>query len=104
MYLRAHGGDIEASDDADRVRLRAEVGVPEQAASCHTAMVGGYAIEGHVPVGAIVRLLDERPDAAGLALPGMPLDSPGMGGDMTSWERQPVLLVDRDGTLSPFEY
>lgn len=65
-------------------------------------MVEGYAIEGHVPVGAIVRLLEERPDAAGLALPGMPVDSPGMGGDVTTWETQPVLLVGRDGSLSPF--
>jgi hypothetical protein len=104
VYLEQHGADAETSDDADRASLRAELGVPEGAASCHTAIVDGYAIEGHVPVGAIVRLLRDRPDAVGLALPGMPADSPGMGGDVSSWEAQPVLLVGRDGSLAPFEY
>ena len=90
------------ADDAARDAYRAEVGIPDDAASCHTALVEGSAIEGHVPVGAIVRLLEERPDAIGLALPGMPADSPGMGGDVTTWEAQPVLLVGRDGSLTPF--
>ncbi len=93
---------MTVADDAARDAYRAEVGIPDDAASCHTAIVGGYAIEGHVPVGAIVRLLEERPDAIGLALPGMPADSPGMGGDVTTWEAQPVLLVGRDGSLTPF--
>ncbi|MFN6120084.1 MAG: DUF411 domain-containing protein [Actinomycetes bacterium] len=93
---------MTVADDAARDAYRAEVGIPDDAASCHTAIVEGYAIEGHVPVGAIVRLLEERPDAIGLALPGMPADSPGMGGDVTTWEAQPVLLVGRDGSLTPF--
>jgi len=93
---------VTVADDAARDAYRAEVGIPDDAASCHTAIVEGYAIEGHVPVGAIVRLLEERPDAIGLALPGMPADSPGMGGDVTTWEAQPVLLVGRDGSLTPF--
>lgn len=91
-------------DDSDRASFRKESGVPEQAASCHTAVVDGYVLEGHVPVGAIVRLLDEQPDAIGLALPGMPADSPGMGGDVTTWEQQPVALINRDGSLTPFDY
>jgi hypothetical protein len=61
-------------------------------------------IEGHVPVGAIVRLLEDRPDAIGLALPGMPADSPGMGGTPETWESQAVLLIENDGGLVPFEY
>ena len=91
-------------DDPDRDSFSAELGVPEQAASCHTAVVDGYALEGHVPVGAIVRLLEDRPDAIGLALPGMPADSPVMGGDVTTWEDQPVALINRDGSLTPFDY
>jgi hypothetical protein len=91
-------------DDPDRDSFRTELGVPAQAASCHTAVVDGYALEGHIPVGAIVRLLEDRPDAIGLALPGMPADSPGMGGDVTSWEDQPVSLIHRDGSLTPFDY
>ena len=78
--------------------------IPESAASCHTAIVDGYAIEGHVPVEAIARLLEERPDAAGLALAGMPVDSPGMGGDETTWANQPVMLVGDGGELSAFVF
>ena len=104
MYLQDHSADIEVTDDLDRAAYRAEVGVPEAAASCHTAIVDGYALEGHVPVGAIVRLLEDRPDAVGLALPGMPSDSPGMGGDVTTWESQPVMLIGRDGSMQPFDY
>ena len=92
------------TDDPDRAAYRADVGVPDEAASCHTAIVNGYALEGHIPVGAIERLLQDRPDAVGLALPGMPTDSPGMGGDVTTWESQPVMLVGHDGSLQPFDY
>ena len=104
MYLQEHGAEVSATDDPERDAYRAEVGIPDGAASCHTAVVEGYAIEGHVPAEAIVRLLDERPDAVGLALAGMPSDSPGMGGDATTWAGQPVMLVAHDGDLAPFEY
>ena len=73
-------------------------------ASCHTAEVDGYVIEGHVPAEAIQRLLTERPDAIGLALPGMPVDSPGMGGDSDEWANQPVVLVNTDGSLSDWDW
>jgi hypothetical protein len=104
VYLQEHNADVELSADPNRAAYRAEVGVPDDAASCHTATVDGYVLEGHVPVGAIVRLLDERPDAVGLALPGMPPDSPGMGGDVTTWESQPVLLIHHDRTMTLFDY
>ncbi len=78
--------------------------MPESAGSCHTALVEGYVVEGHVPAGAILRLLEERPDAIGIALPGMPADSPGMGGDLETWESQPVVLIENDGDLVPFDY
>lgn len=86
------------------VEFKVEHGVPVDAGSCHTALVDGYVVEGHVPAGAIIRLLDERPSAIGLALPGMPLDSPGMGGDQETWESQPVLLIQQDGQLVPFDF
>ena len=92
------------TDDAERDVFRASVGIPDDAASCHTGVVEGYAIEGHVPAEAIARLLADRPEAAGLALPGMPSDSPGMGGDAASWAGQPVVLVRRDGSLAPFAF
>lgn len=84
--------------------FKAENGVPAGAGSCHTALVDGYVIEGHVPAGAILRLLNDRPDAVGLALPGMPADSPGMGGDPDTWESQPVMLIQHDGGLVAFDY
>jgi hypothetical protein len=102
--MQQHSAEIEVVDDPDRASFRNEVGLPEEAASCHTAIVDGYVLEGHIPVGAIVRLLEDRPDVIGLALPGMPADSPGMGGGVMTWERQPVLLVRRDGSLTLFDY
>lgn len=92
------------TDDSDRAAYRAEVGVPDSVASCHTSMVDGYAIEGHVPVGAVLALINTKPDAIGIALGGMPSDSPGMGGDESTWESQPVMLIGRDGSLTPFTY
>lgn len=92
------------TEESERASLRASLGIPDVAASCHTGVVAGYAIEGHVPARAIQRLLADRPDAAGLALPGMPSDSPGMGGDEQTWRSQPVSLVNRDGSLSAFAY
>lgn len=104
MHLRDNGATVETADDPDRAAYRASLGIPEAAASCHTAVVGDYAVEGHVPAVAIRRLLDDRPDATGLALPGMPSDSPGMGGDAASWAEQPVVLVRPNGTLDDFVY
>lgn len=92
------------TDDADRASFREANGIGDEAASCHTAEVDGYLIEGHVPAAAIERLLIEQPDAVGLALPGMPPDSPGMGGDEASWADQPVVLVNSDGTLTAWEF
>lgn len=103
-YLQEHGATVELTEDAERDAFRAESGIADDAASCHTAIVEGYAIEGHVPVGAIQRLLEDRPDAVGLALPGMPADGPGMGGNETTWERQPVMLIGTDGELTTFDY
>jgi len=104
VYLRANGATVDTAEDANRAAFRAGLGVPDGAASCHTGVVEGYAVEGHVPAAAIRRLLDDRPDAVGLALPGMPKDSPGMGGGPASWARQPVRLVARDGSLRVFAF
>lgn len=76
-------------------------GVPESLASCHTAHVEGYVIEGHVPPADIRRLLSERPDAVGLSVPGMPSGSPGMGPE-TAREAYIVYLIRRDGSAEVF--
>lgn len=95
---------MDLTEDPQLAAFKRSHGGPEGAASCHTALVDGYVIEGHVPTGAIRALLDERPDAAGLALPGMPADSSGMGGDPATWESQSVMLITRRGELVPFDY
>ena len=103
-YLRNHGATVEVTDDPERATFRADHGIPDEAASCHTALVDGYVVEGHVPVEAIESLLADRPDAIGLALPGMPADSPGMGGDATTWAQQPVMLIGTDGSITDYEF
>jgi hypothetical protein len=76
---------------------KAEVGVPQRMISCHTGMIEGYVLEGHVPAADIRRLLEERPDAVGLAVPGMPYGSPGMGPE-SQREAYEVFLIRRDGS------
>jgi hypothetical protein len=79
-HLRAHGHAVRVVATGDLARIKREHGVPEALRSCHTTLVGGYVVEGHVPVGVVERLLAERPAIRGVALPGMPLGSPGMLG------------------------
>lgn len=74
------GWTVVTADKLDMAAFKAEAGVPDRAVSCHTAMIGGYFVEGHVPLAAIERLLAERPAIDGIALPGMPAGSPGMAG------------------------
>lgn len=79
-HLAAAGFSVETVASAQMDAIKARLGVPVDLRSCHTAEVAGYVIEGHVPALAIRRLLDERPAAVGLAVPGMPAGSPGMEG------------------------
>ena len=84
---------------------RARLGIPKTFASCHTALVQGYVIEGHVPASDIQRLLKEKPQALGLAVPGMPIGSPGMDGPVYGGKRDAyqVLLIQKDGTSKVFQ-
>jgi hypothetical protein len=104
VYLRTHGATVDVTDDSERAAYRTELGIDDAVSSCHTADVDGYIIEGHVPAEAIERLLAERPEAVGLALPGMPADSPGMGGDASDWADQPVVVIHTDGSISDWAY
>ena len=79
--------------------LKLKNGVPVNARACHTAEIEGYVIEGHVPASAIRQLLEEKPDIAGLVVPGMPPQSPGMGGPLVEYE---VLKLHHDGSLTPW--
>ncbi|MFO7188789.1 MAG: DUF411 domain-containing protein [Pseudomonadota bacterium] len=95
-HLRENGFEVRAHDVPDPAAHRAKAGVPQALGSCHTALVEGYAIEGHVPAADIKRLLAERPKARGLAVPGMPIGAPGMEVG-TNVEPYSVLLIGPDG-------
>ena len=99
IYLQANGFDVKVNDSgnaAARTRLR----IPEKMGSCHTALVAGYALEGHVPASEIHRLLKEKPKAIGLAVPGMPIGSPGMDGALYRGraDTYDVLLILENGS------
>ena len=81
---REEGYDIEVTDTDDVTTVKQENNVPDTMWACHTAMIDGYVIEGHVPFEAIAKLLEDRPDITGIAVPGMPGGSPGMGDDPTA--------------------
>jgi len=96
-HVRAAGFPIEVVESASVGRLKARLGVPQDLAGCHTAEVGGYVVEGHVPAAAIRRLLEERPAATGVAVPGMPVGSPGMEVEGSSPEIYEVVLFGPSG-------
>jgi len=102
--MRAAGFKVDVRDVDDLDSVKSRVGIPFGKGSCHTAEVGGYFVEGHVPALDIKRLLAEKPDAKGLVVPGMPAGSPGM--EMPDGRVQPyvVELVGRDGTTSDFAH
>lgn len=99
-HLRQAGFDVAVHATGDLPAARRAVGMPDRYASCHSASVAGYAIEGHVPSADIARLLREKPKARGLAVPGMPAGSPGM--DVAGAPPYDTLLVSADGTSRVF--
>lgn len=100
-HVKAAGFDVHVVETDDVSPVARKLGVPDELRSCHTAQVAGYFIEGHVPAADIHRLLRDRPAARGLAVPGMPIGSPGM--DQAA-RRDPfaTLLVDRKGKSTVF--
>lgn len=101
-HLTASGLNATIHETADMVAIKAKLGVPDDLTSCHTGLIQGYAIEGHVPAADIKRLLNERPTAAGIAVPGMPLNSPGMEVQGQPDERYTVWLFTKDGKRTAF--
>ena len=103
-HLEANGFRVKLHDEGN-TSARAALRMPMQYGSCHTAKVGGYAVEGHVPAREIKRLLKERPAAIGLAVPSMPVGSPGMDGPDYGDRKDPydVLLVQAEGKSSVYQ-
>jgi len=96
-HLQKNGFATKVNVVADTTQARRAANIPEKLGSCHTARVGGYSIEGHVPAKEIKRLLAEKPNAVGLAIPGMPQSAPGMDNPGYPYD---VLLVSLDGRTS----
>jgi hypothetical protein len=94
-YLKAKGFAVDIKPTDDLAAINRKAGIPEHIAGCHTAFIEGYAVSGHVPMEAIDKLLKMRPALAGITLPGMPLGSPGMGGEKR--ESFAVYAVPKDG-------
>ena len=101
-HMRDAGFAVEVRNVQSVHPVKERLGVPPTKGSCHTAQVGGYFIEGHVPAGDVKRLLAERPDARGLAVPGMPKGSPGMEVPDGTVDPYTVELVAKDGSTTPF--
>ena len=102
-HLEANGFTVKvnAAEPGALASLKRQAGIGDKLASCHTAMIDGYVIEGHVPGTDIKRLVAERPEAIGLAVPGMPVGSPGME-QGAEFEPYDVLLIKKDGTTETF--
>lgn len=97
-HLKEHGFEVRDVETADVPAVKQRLGVPGQLGSCHTAEVGGYVIEGHVPADVVQRLLDEQPsDIAGLAVPGMPIGSPGMEVPGRAAQAYDIIAWDESG-------
>lgn len=96
-HIRSAGFQVEVIESNDLAALKLRLGIPGHLAACHTAEIDGYVLEGHVPAPAIKRLLIERPPATGLAVPGMPIGSPGMEVSGAPDERYDVILFGPPG-------
>lgn len=99
-HIEQNGFKAEVVDMPDLSAVKTKYGVAPQHQSCHTAVVGNYTIEGHVPADLIMKLVNEKPDIAGLAVPGMPMGSPGMEG--ATKENYDVLTFDRAGRTTVY--
>lgn len=99
-HLRDNGFEVIARDVQNVNQVKSLVGVPPKLASCHTAIVDGYLVEGHVPAAEVKRMLKEKPKIKGLTVPGMPMGSPGMEGHRK--DRYDVLSIDHDGKTSTY--
>jgi hypothetical protein len=99
-YLRSKGFQVKTVDLADLTEIKAASGVPAPLQTCHTAVVEGYVVEGHVPADVLQKLLHDRPKVAGIAVPGMPIGSPGMDGSPA--QSYDVIAWDKTGKTSVF--
>ena len=101
-HMRRNGFNVRATDVNDLTDIKKSRGVPDQAQSCHTAVVNGYVVEGHVPAADVQRMLKEKPAIAGIAVGGMPVGSPGMDFPGTKAQPYDVVAFTKSGAISVF--
>lgn len=100
QYMRKEGFQVNVENVANMDAIKSELKISRQLESCHTAKIGEYFVEGHIPIEAIKKLMTEKPDIAGIAMPGMPSGSPGMPGRKSrEWV---IYSVNNDGTYREF--
>jgi hypothetical protein len=102
-HMQANGFAVKAVDVDDLDKVKRDNGVPQSAASCHTGIVSGYVVEGHVPADAVLKMLKEKPAIAGIAVPGMPMGSPGMevpGGQKEAFD---IVSFDKAGKTAVYQ-
>ncbi len=99
-HMRKNGFDVKVREQHNVAPVKDKLGVPKRLRSCHTAKVGGYVVEGHVPADVVKRLLEEKPEVVGIAVPGMPMGSPGMEG----FRKDPydIITFSSTGRMSVF--
>lgn len=102
-HMEHHGFTVESVKETDMNAIKRKLGVPANLPSCHTATIGDYVVEGHVPAGDVQRMMEEKPDVAGIAVPGMPLGSPGMEYGETR-HAYDVVSFDESGRTSVFNH
>jgi len=100
QYLESEGVSVEVKDLANLSPTKKQYGIPQELESCHTTVIGDYVIEGHIPLEVINKLVTEKPDIKGIALPGMPSGSPGMPGPkIGQWT---IYALNNDGRVTEY--
>ncbi len=96
-HLEESGFTVKVTDLEDLSEIKQQFGVPQNLRSCHTAVVNGYVVEGHVPADVVEKMLTEKPDIAGISVPGMPIGSPGMEVEGREADRYDILAFNKAG-------
>jgi hypothetical protein len=102
-HMKSNGFDVKSFDVEDIDAVKRERGVPAPAASCHTGIVNGYIVEGHVPADAVLKMLKDKPDIKGIAVPGMPVGSPGMEVEGAPKQPYAIVSIDKAGKTQIYE-
>ena len=102
-HMQANGFEVKSVNVDDIDKVKRDNGVPQSAASCHTGLVNGYVVEGHVPADAVLKMLKDKPSLAGIAVPGMPMGAPGMEVPSGQKDKYDIVSFDKSGKTSVYQ-